>query len=67
MSTIFLLYHSSVIIVMAPAIVIPVLIEEIISVFSVMMVRPMISGVTLFTAIMSICHVGMRILSDFSQ
>lgn len=56
---------SSVIIVMAPAIVIPIFIEEIIS-SSVMMVRSMIS-VTLFTAVMSICYVWMRILSDLTM
>lgn len=55
---------SSVIIVMAPAIVIPVFIEKIISVSSVMMVRHI--TVTLFTAVMSIHHIGMRIQSDFS-
>lgn len=55
---------SSVIIVMAPAIMIPIFIE-IFSASSIMMVRPVIS-VTLFTAIMSICYVGIRILSDFT-
>ena len=53
---------SSVIIVMAPAIVISLFIEEIISASSVMMVGPVIS-VMLFTAIMSIHYVGMRILT----
>ena len=47
---------------MAPAIVISLFIEEIISVSSVMMVRPVIS-VKLFTATMSIHYVGMRILT----
>lgn len=55
----------SVIVVMFPAVMIPIVIEEIISVSSVMVVRPMIS-VALLTAIMSICYIGMRSLSDFT-
>ena len=55
---------SSAIIVMAPAIMIPVFIEKIVSVSSVMMVRQI--TVTLFTAVMSIHHVRIRIQSDFS-
>ena len=44
----------SVIIVMAPAIMIPVVIVEILSAASVMIVRPMVR-VALLTAIVSIC------------
>lgn len=63
---------SSTVIVMAPAIVTPIFMEEIISASSVMMVGAVITvtlltiRVPLLTTIMSICYVGMRTLSDFT-
>lgn len=53
---------SSVVIVMAPTIVIPIFVEVVLSASSVVMVRPVIR-VTLLSAIVSVCCVGMGVLS----